>query len=315
MNRSYNIYSEKLVQRVNELYHDFINEEYHYTHPDIFLHETKRWKRIFLKFLKMNTSLTILDIGTGTGFVPLTLAQFLKKSDTFICSDISKGILDIAKKKLREQKYQCDFKFIKIEKNIPFKLSFESNSIDIITINSVLHHIKDTNFFLNEINRILKKNGLVFIGHEVNHYFYNSRVLKITNFIMNNAYPPLKIFYNRRALLRKISYFIFSKKKKKKSTSKYLTKKIYEVLIEENLIQDFLVYRDIKKIVNIKSREGFKPDSLFPHYKLLYLEIYNHLGKTSALYNNKLFIKNLNNLLERLYPKKGKTFFLVVKKI
>ena len=41
------------------------------------------------------------------------------------------------------------------------KLPFKSVSIDLITINSVLHHIKDTNFFLNELHRILKKNGIL----------------------------------------------------------------------------------------------------------------------------------------------------------
>ncbi len=314
MTRSYDFFSDTLVQRVNELYHDLIKEKYQYSHPEIFLHETARWRRIFSKFPRAINPITILDIGTGTGFVPLIIAKFFKKSDTFICCDISKGVLDVAKKNIEKNNFQCDFKFVKIEKSLPLKLPFESISIDLITINSVLHHIKDTNFFLNELHRILKKKGLIFLGHEPNKYFYKNTFLKINHFILENFYPPVRILYKISTILRKILYLNFSKKVIHPSIYTSITNKINNTLIKEKLIPHCLSFDDIAKIVDIKSREGFKPDLLFSQYKLLHLETYNHLGKRSLGYYDKLIIRKYDNLLKRLFPQAGATFFLVVKK-
>jgi len=51
MRKSYRSLSEKLVQRVNELYHDFTSEQYNYSHPEIFDIEKERWERIFPVYL------------------------------------------------------------------------------------------------------------------------------------------------------------------------------------------------------------------------------------------------------------------------
>jgi methylase of polypeptide subunit release factors len=78
-----------LVNRVNEIYHDIEREAYLQKHPEIFVDEAKRWRRIAKRYLVKDCSITVLDIGTGIGFIPLTIAPFLKMEDTIICSDIS----------------------------------------------------------------------------------------------------------------------------------------------------------------------------------------------------------------------------------
>jgi len=71
-------YSERIVQRVNELYHDIASKEYQSHRPEIFEHERQRWDHVAKRFLLTGKSLVAVDIGTGTGFVPLTIGHFLK---------------------------------------------------------------------------------------------------------------------------------------------------------------------------------------------------------------------------------------------
>ena len=142
---------EKLVQRVNELYYDLEFAQYEKKHQSIFIIEKKRWRNIAKSYLNFESQIKIIDIGTGTGFVPLTIGEIFKKEDLFICSDISNKILNLAKKNIETSNFQCEFKFVKLNSQIPFKLSFNSNYADIITMNSLLHHIFDTNKFLMEV--------------------------------------------------------------------------------------------------------------------------------------------------------------------
>ncbi|MDP1620684.1 MAG: class I SAM-dependent methyltransferase, partial [bacterium] len=169
------LHQDKLVLRINELFHDFEQADYDKKHADIFIGETGRWKNIGKTMLKNKTSpISILDIGCGTGFVPMQICNLLQAQDTFICSDISEKMLEVCKEKIAQQKFLCDFKFIKSD---GFSLSPHDESMDIITMNSVLHHIPDFAPFFNEINRLLKVNGLLIIGHEPNSIFFKNRFL------------------------------------------------------------------------------------------------------------------------------------------
>jgi len=89
-------YSNRLVLKVNEIFHDVESNHYKYKHPEIFKRERDRWKRNVIPLIVGTTM--ILDIGTGTGFVPNTICSRLNKKDAFICSDISKEMLEICKR-------------------------------------------------------------------------------------------------------------------------------------------------------------------------------------------------------------------------
>jgi len=312
MKKNSKFYSEKLVQRLNELYYDFTNEQYHNSHPEIFIQERERWERIARQFLNFTNPITIVDIGTGSGFVPLTIAKFTKKEDIFICSDISKDILDIAKHNIEKQNFHCKLKFVKIKNQVPYQLPFEIESIDVITMNSVLHHVKDTNTFLGQIDRVLKPNGLLFIGHEPNKYFYDNKFLLYNYLIIDPKFIVYKLFkrLHLEKIIKKIYYLISPKKKDYKK----ITNKINEVLLREKLIKKSLLCEEIDEIKDIKAQEGFQPDSLLPHYKLLLFETYNHIFRVIIKHYNNSIIRKYDNLLKTKYPKDGATFFIVLKK-
>jgi ubiquinone/menaquinone biosynthesis C-methylase UbiE len=320
MRKSYKVYSEKLVQRVNELYHDFISEQYDHLHPERF-EQKEKWERIAKQFFNFSKPITIVDIGTGTGLVPLIIAKFLKKGDVFICSDISERILDVAKERISEQNFNAIFKFVKIKTQIPFKLPFKTKMADVITMNAVLHHIKNTKKFLSEVDRVLKPHGLLFIANEPNRYFYESKFLWYNYLFLQYFLNPKLAMYKvlQKLRLKKLTekiYLYFVKSKTKEATLKHreVTTRINEVLFQEKLIENPLSPEEIAAITDVKGQEGFKPDSLLPHYELLYLETYYHIFCVTIRNYNNFIIRKYDNLLSRKYPNAGASFFVVLKK-
>lgn len=314
-------YSEELVQRVNELFHDFEHDKYHEDHPEIMDQETGRWNRLFKQPLReIDPPRTIIDIGTGTGFVPLTIADKLSADDKIICSDISQKMLETAKYNIEQKDFSCQFEYIKIEPAIPLALPFETDSADIITLNSVLHHIHGTKVFLKEIDRILKSGGLVIIAHEPNSKFKKNLLLQIDYLILSIIFNFQYTFFSLAKkiglapILEKIYLKMNSKFREQRKKQEALTSQINDVLLKEHLIQKKLRRDQILKITDIKVFEGFDPSALFTNYEIDVLETYNHLNLVSIKRFNNKFIATYDRMLQKLYPNSGATFFAIYKK-
>ena len=146
------MYTSDFVRAINEIYHDVEAQYYERWHPEIFVHEATRWqKHLKPLFSRREKSWSILDIGSGTGFVAKELIPFLNANDSFTCVDLSEEMLNICKKNIAGAKPLCQFRFLKTEgKNFPF----DSESFDLISMNSLLHHIPDLNEFFKEIDRL-----------------------------------------------------------------------------------------------------------------------------------------------------------------
>jgi len=104
-----------------------------------------------------------LDIGCGNGGFAISLGKLLKlEKDNIFGVDVSnfseQG--DWGREKVSDK-----FVFKELQLNKPYP--FEDNTFELITIKMVLHHIKNIDFTLKEIKRILKKNGfLLIIEHD-----------------------------------------------------------------------------------------------------------------------------------------------------
>ena len=309
MHNSYFL-SEKAVQAINQYYFDIVNQNYDFraAHPQTHKQESIRWKRITKKLFTRKKPIKIYDIGSGTGFVALSIGEFLKENDKFVCSDISEKILNVARSKISEKMFKCDFKYVKIPKSYPLKLPFDSESADFVTLNSVLHHIRDVDNFKKELHRILKPNGILIIAHEPNKYFYEHRLL------------GMQVFIFRRLLrLRRIINQVFNKNlynkvnlNLKKISDKEIADIINKKLIDENLIIKPLSYKQIKDNVDIRAEVGFRPETLFPNYKTLYLETYDYLSSISTYYFDRFYFIKHDLLMQKLFPKKGRTFFMIL---
>ncbi len=314
----------KLVLRINELFHDLEQTDYDKKHKDIFVGEVGRWKNASAFLLENNRNpVTILDIGSGTGFVPMQICGKMSERDTFICSDISEKMLSVCKKKIAEHNFNCNFSFVKSD---GFSLNLQDGSVNVITINSVLHHIPDFNTFFKEISRILKVNGLLIIGHEPNSLFYRDKFLwynyRFFFFMMNPAQIILAI--TKKIGLFEIASHIFHKVHRDKSDNQKIISRINEQLINERLIQKPLSYGRIMELIDVQSptagkirkdKKGIDISSILANhlsnFKIEKIETYNHLPRLNT---NGFFMKKYSELLSNTFPQKGATFFVIFKK-
>lgn len=99
---------------------------------------------------KEPNDLNILDVGCGDGKI---LAPFSRKNRIFGL-DSSKNLLNKAKKR------GYSVKDVNLEASWPFKDEF----FDIVLASHVIEHIVDTDFFLSEANRVLKKSGKLILA-------------------------------------------------------------------------------------------------------------------------------------------------------
>lgn len=99
----------------------------------------------------------ILDVGTGVGsFIPVLQNSF-KDYFEIIGIDESIKALEAAEKHFNTE----NIKFIKMSAE---DMTFEDGSFDTVCISNSLHHLKDLNKVLNEMKRVLKKDGLFIIN-------------------------------------------------------------------------------------------------------------------------------------------------------
>ena len=108
----------------------------------------------FKKLLKLKVkSVQVLDYGCGSGNFAREVSLFEPKK--IIGVDISEEAIKKAKKNSEVSNNNIDFRVDNCE-----KLSLETNSFDIVYGSGILHHL-DLKKSLNEINRVLKKDGSI----------------------------------------------------------------------------------------------------------------------------------------------------------
>ena len=101
-----------------------------------------------LKNHKEIQSCKILDIGTGAGVISSELGKTAKEVYS----------IDVVDERISKKNY----KFLRI--NPDKKLPFKENFFDIIISNHVIEHVNNAGFHLDEINRILKKDGICYLA-------------------------------------------------------------------------------------------------------------------------------------------------------
>ena len=93
-----------------------------------------------------NSSLKLLDIGTGNGSIAFYLAQYF---------DVTS--VDVVDQRRESEGYS----FCPLDGE---RLPFDAQSFDIVISNHVIEHVADADVHLAEIGRVLKPNGLVYLA-------------------------------------------------------------------------------------------------------------------------------------------------------
>ena len=111
---------------------------------------------------KLDASMTVADVGTGTGFVAAGLAG---RADRVIGIDDSAGMLEVAHKNLSE----LDVSNVELRRGDIAALPLADDSVDAAVANMVLHHAVDPAAMLREMARIVRPGGTVAICDEAEH--------------------------------------------------------------------------------------------------------------------------------------------------
>jgi len=312
----------ELVLRINELYHDAEGEAYDQRHPEIFDQEVERWGRLRDRLLpEGHAPARVLDVGSGTGFVGLQLLPALTAADELVCADLSGRMLEVCRERLMRVDTPAQRSFVKITAQ---GLPDGCHGFDVITLNSVVHHLPDPDAVLSDLVRRLKPGGRLVMAHEPNLAFYHSRFRRWLASSVQWCFErqaktrPLRRLLANLGVLAAVRRFTGGNVQRSD-----IFKQVNQRLVEEGFIRQPMPEHEIAALVDVHSptsgdtvdtRRGFSPGSLeraLPGTRRETLETYNHLGAVSG--RNGL-TRWLAGALERRAPERGATFVLVLQR-
>ena len=116
------------------------------------------WRKRVVRLIKKNKHQVLLDIATGTGDLVLALSKL--KTKKIIGLDISPGMLEIGKQKVKAQGLD---RRIEMQLGDSEALSFENDTFDGVTIAFGVRNFERLDLGLQEIRRVLKPQGALVI--------------------------------------------------------------------------------------------------------------------------------------------------------
>jgi demethylmenaquinone methyltransferase/2-methoxy-6-polyprenyl-1,4-benzoquinol methylase len=115
----------------------------------------KGWRKKAIGQLAPHAPKVMLDIATGTGDFAILSAQMLHPK-TLIGADISEGMMEIGRQKVRQMGLDSVVRF---EKEDCLHLSYEDNTFDAVTAAFGIRNFADLDKGLSEMCRVLKPGG------------------------------------------------------------------------------------------------------------------------------------------------------------
>lgn len=103
--------------------------------------------------------LDCLDVGTGTGWIPVLLCK-ANPVVRVMASDASAEMLDLARYNLEVA--QCMHR-VQLHYGDAKKMVFQSNYFDTVFSNSLVHHLPVHEEFFQELKRVVRPSGLLFL--------------------------------------------------------------------------------------------------------------------------------------------------------
>jgi ubiquinone/menaquinone biosynthesis C-methylase UbiE len=123
------------------------------------LDELPLWSAPFglklLDYVNYKPGISVLDIGSGTGFPLTELAMRLGESSTVYGIDPWKKAIERANKKIDHY----GIKNIKLIEGFAESIPLENGSIDLITSNNGINNVADADKVLSECSRLIRKGG------------------------------------------------------------------------------------------------------------------------------------------------------------
>ncbi|MFX0035952.1 MAG: class I SAM-dependent methyltransferase [Candidatus Hermodarchaeota archaeon] len=164
----------------------------------IFYGRIKRILKLFIN-LKKNCFSEVLDIGGGCGFFSANFKINFPMSKVHLLEILNNKKVRIAKYILNNRfDISLDYYF---GYNIQKRTDFQDNKFDLIFALDVLEHIHNIDSGINEIIRILKPGGILFISVPI-----EGKLLKIIRLIISK-FLPIKIDIHWRGTIKSENKF------------------------------------------------------------------------------------------------------------
>ena len=151
--KPYNKENSSKKEEVAEMFNN-ISKRYDFLNHFLSLGIDKIWRRKAIKMLRPSKPQVILDIATGTG--DFALAALKLKPEQVIGVDISDGMLEVGKEKMKRKGVD---NIIELKNGDSESLPFESDSFDALTVGFGVRNYEDLEKGLAEMLRILKPGG------------------------------------------------------------------------------------------------------------------------------------------------------------
>ncbi len=302
------------VRRINEIYHNLENACYDGQHEDIPQFEQRFWEEAAGRYVATDRSIVWLDYGTGTGFVPAAIAEHLKAEDTVVCCDVSSEMLRLCEAKLKDSPLRCRRAFEKIDgQTIPAV----SSSVDIVSVNSVLHHLFDLPAFAAECRRVLKPKGLLIVAHEPNADTQMPLSGRLWRGLATAVLRPRTMIFRMveaSSLAERLLRSITSRLSPRYGRRNRMLADVARQVRQEGLFDFDLRGTEIQQIVDFQSQQGFEREVLlqqvFRGFELLEFRTYGHLG----FYPNSGTGRAVDQYLRRCRPEAGREICLVLRR-
>jgi ubiquinone/menaquinone biosynthesis C-methylase UbiE len=101
----------------------------------------------------------VLDAGTGTARIPIALCQ-LRPAWKLTCIDLSANMLKVGAENVEKAGVRSQINLELIDAKA---MPYPDNYFDMVISNSIIHHLPDPLPFLQEVKRVLKPNGAIFL--------------------------------------------------------------------------------------------------------------------------------------------------------
>ena len=272
----------KLVVRANELYHDGERAMYDSRHAGWQHAESSFFGALSAPYLTGNGSICCLDYGSGTGFVPLAIGPRLKPDDTLICVDLSQELLDTCRSAIATAAFPFRVRCLKTD---GVRIPVDDESVDVVTVNSVLHHLHDLRPFADECRRILRDGGILVVAHEPNGDRQLPPLGKVLFAVGTVLMRPSALVYwlvGRSAHLERALRGLLSRFSGNWKRRNDMLRDIALRLCEEKLVHRELRGVEVQQLVDYQTQFGFSRERLLGHvfqgFSLKEWRSYNPLG-------------------------------------
>ena len=154
---------------------DTISKEYDFINNLITFGSHKKWKKEIVEISKKIKPKKILDLATGTADIAIELSSI--ENCKIIAVDPSSKMLKIGERKIQKLNTNSN---IFLEEGNAENLKYSDGTFDIVTIGYGVRNFTYLNNSLNEIYRVLKKDGLLIIletslpTNLLMRFFYNN---------------------------------------------------------------------------------------------------------------------------------------------